>query len=278
MNGIDISRYQGKPDFSQVRNAVDFVIVQAGYGKYSYQIDKEFERNYSECKKHKIPVGTYWFSYAKSAAEATQEARTFIETIKGKQFEFPLYYDIEGAALSGDVAGKCEAFCSTLERAGYYAGIYISRSPAEQYLKNTTVSKKYTMWIAEYSSINYSGAYDIWQKSDSGRIAGIETNVDIDVCYVDFPKIIKEKGLNGFPKPAVSVLDSEGWKYKDDNQGVYLLKQILKTAYKRNLNDDSIFGKGTENAVNSILSANGFKENGIAGMGFCDLITKGLKK
>lgn len=62
--GIDISRYQGKPDFAKLKNEVDFVILQAGFGRYAYQKDAEFERNYSECKKYGIPVGAYWFSYA----------------------------------------------------------------------------------------------------------------------------------------------------------------------------------------------------------------------
>jgi GH25 family lysozyme M1 (1,4-beta-N-acetylmuramidase) len=49
--GIDISRYQGKPDFAKVKNEVDYVIVQAGYGRYASQKDSEFERTYAECKK-----------------------------------------------------------------------------------------------------------------------------------------------------------------------------------------------------------------------------------
>lgn len=68
--GIDISRYQGKPDFAKVKTAVDYVITQAGFGRYSSQTDIEFERNYSECKKYGIPCGVYWFSYAVNPDDA----------------------------------------------------------------------------------------------------------------------------------------------------------------------------------------------------------------
>lgn len=68
--GIDISRYQGAPDFGRLKNEVDFVILQAGFGRYASQKDAQFERSYSECKKHGIPVGVYWYSYAKTAADA----------------------------------------------------------------------------------------------------------------------------------------------------------------------------------------------------------------
>lgn len=47
---------------------------------------------------------------------------------------------------------------------------------------------------------NYSGAYGIWQYSEKGRVDGINGNVDLDICYKDFPTIIEGKGLNGWGK------------------------------------------------------------------------------
>ena len=114
--GIDISHYQGSPDFAKVRGAVDFVIMQIGYGRYAGQIDKTFARNYSECKKHGIPCGGYWFSYATTADEARQEAKCCIAAIKGKQFEYPIYFDVEGKSLGGKtgVSAMCKSFCEEL--------------------------------------------------------------------------------------------------------------------------------------------------------------------
>ena len=174
-NGIDISRYQGKPDFGRLKSEVDYIILQAGYGRYSSQVDAEFERNYSECKKHGIPVGVYWYSYAKSTADALAEANACMEVIKGKQFEYPIYYDLEeglGALGRSLVSSIATTFCNALEKSGYFAGIYISRSPAQSYLTDE-VCKKYALWLAEYGSrLNWSGAVGMWQNSSTGRFFG----------------------------------------------------------------------------------------------------------
>lgn len=269
--GVDISYCQGTPDFAKLAKNVDFVILQAGYGRYSYQKDKTFERNYAECKKYKIPVGVYWFSYAESPADAKAEAAACMEVIKGKQFEYPIYYDVESRALSGDVYGKCRAFCDELEKNGYFAGIYISRSPAQSYLP-ADVGDKYALWIAEYNSkCYYSGSYGMWQNSSTWSAGGVATNVDHDYCYVDYPSMIKRLGLNGFPKSEpTEVLDEKGMIKGDKGQNVLAYKQLLIIAKKRGLikqsvNSDGGFGDGTEIATNEMLKYLGYVQNGIAG-------------
>ena len=43
----------------------------------------------------------------------------------------------------------------------------------------------------------------MWQYSSTGRVSGISGNVDMDICYIDYPAKIKAAGLNGFKKQAV---------------------------------------------------------------------------
>ena len=121
-SGIDISIWQQYPDYDKLKKDpnVDFVIAQIGYGRYSYQKDETFEYNYKNAKSHGVPIGGYWFSYANSPNDAREEARACLEIIKDRQFEYPIYYDIEGNALQGDVSGKCKAFCSELEKNGWF--------------------------------------------------------------------------------------------------------------------------------------------------------------
>lgn len=277
--GIDISRYQGKPDFGRLKSEVGFVILQAGYGRYSSQVDAEFERSYNECKKHGIPVGVYWYSYAKSTADALAEANACMEVIKGKQFEYPIYYDLEenlGALGRSLVSSIAATFCNALEKAGYFAGIYISRSPAQSYLTDE-VCKKYALWLAEYGSqLNWNGAkVGMWQYSSTGRISGILGDVDLDECYVDYPTLIKSGGFNGYPKQDTrKELDTDGYKKGDKELGVYFLKNYLKKIGFTKLDDTEGFGGGTEKAVNKILSDNGYKPNGIAGKRFADIFMK----
>ena len=202
-NGIDVSQWQGKIDWSKV--TAEFVIIRAGYGRVITQKDAYFEANYSGCKSRSIPCGAYWFSYALTPEEAQTEAEVFLEVIKGKQFEYPVYLDLEderqlalGKAACSAIAS---AFLEKVEAAGYFVGIYSAKDNLEGYISEE-IRQRYTVWVAEYgvSKPNYSGAYGIWQKSGSGTAAGISGDVCLDVGYEDFPEIIKSAGLNGFPK------------------------------------------------------------------------------
>lgn len=208
--GIDVSVYQRNVDYKKVKAAgIDFVIIRAGFGKEVSQKDKEFERHYRNAKAAGLDVGAYWYSYATSVKDAEKEAYTCLETIKGKVFEYPIFYDLEekrtfGTGLVNEIARE---FLTVLENHKYFAGIYISRSPAQTYLY-PDVRKRYALWLAEYGSkLHYDGQYGIWQYSGSGHVDGIYGTVDRDECYINYPKAIKEKGLNGYkkaeePKPA----------------------------------------------------------------------------
>lgn len=280
-HGIDISRWQGKPDFSRLKKEVDFIILQAGYGRYSSQKDNEFERSYAECKKYGIPVGVYWYSYAKSNADAYAEAKACMEVIAGKQFEHPIYYDLEeglGALGRALVSSIATTFCNALEDAGWFAGIYISRSPAQSYLTDE-VCGKYSLWLAEYGErLNWTGAVGMWQNSSSGHFSGINGDVDTDICYVDYPTLIKSGGFNGYPKQALKLLDTEIWykrgdKDKDGDHGIFELKQRLKNL-GYNVDDTGGFGGGTEAAVKDVQRKMGYKQTGEVGENFVRLIMR----
>lgn len=280
--GIDISRYQGAPDFGKLKTEVDFVILQAGFGRYSSQKDAEFERGYAECKKYGIPCGAYWFSYAQTADEARQEAKACMDVIAGKKFEYPIYYDIEGSACTGDVYGKCRAFCEELEKSKYFAGIYISRSPAQQFLP-ADVGDKFALWLAEYGGrLNWGGSVGMWQNSSTGRFGGISGDVDTDICYVDYTALIKQGGYNGYKAAPTKELDkpADAWYYfgmdksTEAMRGLFAVKQRMKAKGATYLDDTGGFGGGTEKAVNALLAEWGYIETGIIGENFVRKIMK----
>lgn len=290
-SGIDISIWQQYPDYDKLKKDpnVDFVIAQIGYGRYSYQKDETFEYNYKNAKSHGVPIGGYWFSYANSPNDAREEARACLEIIKGRQFEYPIYYDIEGNALQGDVSGKCKAFCSELEKNGWFAGIYISRSPAESYL-DSYCRKNYALWLAEYSptGLHWNGPVGMWQWGSTGRVPGISGDVDMDTCYEDYPKMIKEGGFNGFKpsspaKPTLETLDEVGFKKGYKELGVLAYKQLLMLAREKSLitqkvdNNDS-FAEGTEKATNEFLKSINKNQNGIAGKNTIKALGEKLKE
>ena len=218
-NGIDVSQWQGDINWNAVKT--DFVILRAGYGREKSQVDTKFEQNYNGAKAAEIPVGAYWYSYAMTPDEARIEAQAFLNTIKGKQFEYPVYFDVEENKvfkLGRDAVSKIIiAFLDEMEKAGYFAGLYMSASPLTDYTTQA-VKDRYAVWVAHYgvSKPNYKSQYGMWQKSSQGKINGINGYVDIDECYIDYPKLIKESGKNGFKapvsepvKPTVKTLDVE---------------------------------------------------------------------
>ena len=206
-NGIDVSRWQGDIDWTKVKT--DFCIIQAGYGRELSQKDEKFERNYSSCKVAGVPCGAYWYSYATSEDEARKEAAVCIEVLKGKQFEYPVYYDVEEQrilSLGRDkVSAIIKAFCGELEKAGYFVGLYMSAYPLGN-LVSEEVRIRYAVWVAHYGVTKpcYSGAYGIWQKSSTGSVSGISGNVDLNKAYEDYPSIIKAAGLNGYKKQSAA--------------------------------------------------------------------------
>lgn len=203
-SGIDVSQWQGVIDWAKVKaSGVQFALIRAGYGdtlSYPSQIDTQYERNYAELKAKGVPVGVYFYGYALNAEQAKREAQSCLALLKGKKFEYPIYYDVEEYSIfkSGKTGEICKAFIDKLEKAGYWVGIYTYRS-AMGYFPSYIKDKK-AMAIAEYGDkLNYNGQYGIWQNSSSWTVAGISGRVDHDYCYVDYPKLIKENGKNGYP-------------------------------------------------------------------------------
>lgn len=201
LKGIDVSACQKSIDWTKVQT--DFAIIRAGYGRYEKQKDSEFEANYAGAKKQGIPVGAYWYSYAVTPEEASAEADVFLKIIKGKQFEYPVFYDVEESkqlALGKEkVSAIIRAFLEKVEKAGYWVGLYMSASPLNTHVADD-IKSRYTIWVANVgvTKPSYSGAYGIWQYSWKGNISGIIGDVDLDYCYNDYPEKIKAKGLNGF--------------------------------------------------------------------------------
>lgn len=210
--GIDVSSWQEDIDFKKVKKSgVKFVIIRAGFGTGTTP-DKYFERNYKGATEAGLHVGAYWYSYAGSGAGAFAEAQSCLAVIKGKKFDFPIFYDLEEQSQFVKGMDFCSnlvrTFCNELEENDYFAGLYTSRYPLQHYISRD-VASRYAVWVAEYNpTLNYRGNYGIWQYSATGRVDGINGAVDLDYCYVDYPKMIKSAGLNGYAddRPAPPVL------------------------------------------------------------------------
>lgn len=205
--GIDISKWQPKVDFSQLKSSqVDFVIIRAGYGMFDNQKDPYFETHYSAAKAAGLHVGAYHYSYAKSTAEAALEAEVFLKWIAGKSFDYPVYFDIEDssqASLGKDLLTQIVlTFCSRVEQAGYFTGVYANTDWLKNRLHYDQI-KRFTIWKADYrANPDTSLPCDIHQYTSSGKVNGISGNVDMNHSYRDFPSEINANASAPSESPA----------------------------------------------------------------------------
>lgn len=221
--GIDVSYAQGTIDWDAVKASgqVDFAILRAGYGRETSQVDTQFERNYAACKRLGIPCGVYWYSYATTAAEAKQEAEVCLSVLKGKQFEYPVAFDIEEARCLPQADALSTTFCTALENAGYYTAIYTFKSALESNF-SAAVKNRYDIFLSHIGvqQTDYAGSYGLWQYSWTGCIPGISGDVDLDYAYKDYPTMIQNAGLNGFMKATQTI--------PEPNAEDSVLQQILR--------------------------------------------------
>lgn len=204
--GIDISKYQKDMNLETAKNeGIKFAIIRGAYGNSK---DTSFESNYSKAKAQGLGVGVYWWTRAVNEAQAKEETEILIKNVlKGKQFEYPIYIDVEDKLLANLGKDKVDAIitsaCETLEKNGYYAGFYLNENWYKNMCNGSKLAKRFTVWLAKWTSKEQS-QYPMWQFG--GETNYIRSNIiadmvcDQDYCYVDFPTIIKEAGLNGFGK------------------------------------------------------------------------------
>ena len=207
LKGIDISYHNGEIDFSKVKSQVDFIIMRSGYGVATVKSKEvKFDIYYEEAKKYNIPIGTYWYSYANTPEEALVEAQTFLNKVKGKKFEYPVFYDVEEKSILNQgkeiVSKIIKTFLEEVEKNGYLVGLYSSASYLEN-LVDDEIKDKYIIWVAQWGKNidkpRYNGKWDIWQYSSKGHIDGVQSqNVDLDFSNKNFEEIVKEQSKNGY--------------------------------------------------------------------------------
>ena len=186
---VDISEFQQGINFNKMKNdGIKAVIIRAGYGREVSQKDSMFESHYKNAKSENMMIGVYWYSYADSVGDAEKEAKACLECINNKSLDMPIYYDLEdnsqtklGKAKLTEIA---ERFCETIKKSNYRAGVYANLNWFNNYLDYDKLKKKYSIWLAQYNSVNELNC-DIWQNSSTGRVSGYGGNIDTNVIFND---------------------------------------------------------------------------------------------
>lgn len=225
--GIDISKHNGSVDFKEVKKeGFSFAIIRCGYRGYAsagtLAEDTKWKSYVSNAIAHDVPYGVYFFSQAKTEAEAIEEAQYTLKLVKAQSVQplYPIYIDTEWANTAhngrADSLTKAQrtavvkAFCEEIQKAGYYAGIYASTSWFYKQLNDAELTA-YDKWVAQYNiKCTYKNSYGMWQYGGGinylrrTKVNGVSSaNCDQNYAYKDYPTIIKNNGLNSYNKKTI---------------------------------------------------------------------------
>lgn len=196
--GIDVSRWNEEINWNKVKDAgIKYAIIRAGYrGSVTGTLveDWYFKENIEGATTAGIPVGLYFFTQATNEVEAVEEASMVLALCKNYDITYPIFIDTEGAGGNGRAdaldtktrTAVCLAFCETIRRAGYEAGVYASRNWFNKNIDTSVMTDDIYIWLAEYGdAVTYDKKYHIWQYTSSGRVLGIEGRVDLNLSYLE---------------------------------------------------------------------------------------------
>ena len=210
--GIDISKWQGNIDFSDlIKENPNFIIMRVGTGRNNYEKDFKFDEYYEKAGYYDIPVGAYMYSYALNLNEAEKEADLVIRWLENRKLDLPVFYDIENinqTLIGKDVLTKiAETFCDKIISNGYRCGIYANKYFLKDNLDVQKLEGKYPIWLAHWTGANnYDEAlndsfktdysltpFNYWQFSSLGVYRGItENTVDLDFGYDIYDEKLKD--------------------------------------------------------------------------------------
>lgn len=194
VHGIDVSSHQGLIDWNKVAgDGVEFAILRAAYRGYtagSLNKDSTFDYNAQQAAQNGLQVGAYIFSQAITVEEALQEAEFLLEILAGKPIDGPVVFDWEvigtkDARTYGlDTQTLCaaaNAFCQRIAQAGYSPMVYFN-SYAGYVKYDLSEIMEYPFWFAQYKEQpDFYYNFQMWQYTSSGKVTGIDGNVDLDV-------------------------------------------------------------------------------------------------
>ena len=194
IKGIDVSSYQGKPDWAKAaKSGIKFAILRI---HQKTGIDSSLEYNYRKCKSNGILIGGYKYSYALTPAQAIDEAEDVIAALNGRGLDFPVFYDLEWSQQISlgkqAIENIAVSFLTRIKKAGYKVGIYCNLDWYNNVL--TDALKQYDCWIARYPTNDNGSVQERlrpsvgvgWQYSSKGKVPGINGSVDMNVFYKDY--------------------------------------------------------------------------------------------
>lgn len=200
---IDVSRWQGTIDWAKVKAASyrGAMLRAVGNRNGKPYIDPTFEDNYANAKAAGLDVGVYYYTNASCEKLADEELAVLRQVLRGKELTMPVALDLESPSLVGmpygDLSNLAAYHLERIEKMGFFAQLYTYTSYANVHLDMARLAGRWDVWLADYTgkTPKVDFAYNAHQHTSKGSVPGISGNVDLNVTTVNYPKIIRKKGL-----------------------------------------------------------------------------------
>jgi lysozyme len=196
--GIDISRYQ-KINFNELDTSIKFVICKASEG--TRLIDRKFAYHWNNISD-RMKKGAYHFFIPHVSGK--QQARLFLSVVPFEKGHLLPVIDVE-QCWAYKRAGKVQKvqnlkeFIKEIEmvlgvKPIIYTNSHFWNTNFAPYMKDMT--NDFQLWIADYRGSDEPGIprgwsdWSIWQHSPKGRLSGIASDVDLNVCKVNINKLL----------------------------------------------------------------------------------------
>ena len=207
-NGIDVSKYQGNINWSNVKNdskKYTFAFIKCVSTSSSLYVDPYFVQNVQNAQAQGIATGAYIYTYATNTDYIDREVDLCIQQLRSYKWGYPIAWDCEDNSLPQNLTKTqlTDLILYALRRIqsyGYYPILYSYTNFANSYIEmNRIHDSGFDFWCADYRGYcGYKGEYKIWQYSSTAAVNGVSGNCDVNISYWDYPSYIKDLGLNGY--------------------------------------------------------------------------------
>lgn len=207
----DISKYQGKIDWSKLAPNLDFVIIKAS-GLYGNGADPYYAHNVEGAATHNVPFHAYHFLYCVTEVQAKRDAKLFFDTVKAGG-HWPLFWVLDcenGWGIKDNQAAPiARIFEDELRRLAREQGpgeIRVALYIGQEMYRNCAFDYGHFayVWIPGYGEKwKPPMPCDLWQYTDKGKLPGISGNVDLN-------KLMGTKPLSFFTTGDSATDDKDG--------------------------------------------------------------------
>ena len=187
VRGIDISHHQSSIDWERLRNAsmnndpVRFVIIKATEG--TSLIDENFNENFYQARKNDFVRGAYHFFLPD--VDARKQAKFFLRQVHLEPGDLPPVLDVEkkGNLTPEQLRKAVKTWFDIVEERYHVKPILYTGYKFKLNYLDDSCFEPYPYWIAHYyvDKLEYKGAWIMWQHTDSGRMPGIQGQVDCNI-------------------------------------------------------------------------------------------------